>query len=419
MNWILLFIALILPANVFCFLRELLFPRKPILNRVRTRDSLQARLADDTAVLDFVGLVQQYNYPAEEHNLTTKDGYNLIFHRIPDSPKSKSLKKKSVVFLQHGVFGSSDSWVLIGPDKDLAFILADQGYDVWIGNVRGNSYCRSHQELSTSGRDFWKFSYHEIAIFDVAEMIDYVLNETNEKSLTYIGHSMGSTVSFVLLSEKPEYNEKIKLLLNLAPVAYWNAISERAIYSVLAKYRDLLKRFLESIEVYDLMPQSSTNKILAKEFCRDNLPTQEICVALIFANVGISPHQLNKTMLPYLLSYVPAGSSVMVLDHYGQNIIQKSFSQYDYGYIDNFKIYGKKRPPAYNLKKITTNVALIYSDNDYFTPVENVLELKKRLPNIVFFGKIDYDTFNHLDYLFAQDAKELLYNRITKLISQY
>ncbi|CAD6231467.1 GSCOCG00001423001-RA-CDS [Cotesia congregata] len=404
MNYILLFIALILPANVSCFLRELLFPRKPILNRVRTRDSLQVRLADDTAVLDFVGLVQQYNYPAEEHNLTTKDGYNLIIHRIPDSPKSKSLKKKSVVFLQHGVFGSSDSWVLIGPDKDL-------GYDVWIGNVRGNSYCRSHQELSTSDRDFWKFSYHEIAIFDVAEMIDYVLNETNEKSLTYIGHSMGSTVSLVLLSEKPEYNEKIKLLFNLAPVAYWNAISQRAIYSVL--------KFLETIEVYDLMPQSSTNKILAKEFCRDNLPTQEICVALIFANVGISPHQLNKTMLPYLLSYVPAGSSVMVLDHYGQNIIQKSFSQYDYGYIDNFKIYGKKRPPAYNLKKITTNVALIYSDNDYFTPVENVLELKKRLPNIVFFGKIDYDTFNHLDYLFAQDAKELLYNRITKLISQY
>ncbi|CAG5076711.1 Similar to Lip3: Lipase 3 (Drosophila melanogaster) [Cotesia congregata] len=400
MNYILLFIALILPANVSCFLRELLFPRKPILNRVRTRDSLQVRLADDTAVLDFVGLVQQYNYPAEEHNLTTKDGYNLIIHRIPDSPKSKSLKKKSVVFLQHGVFGSSDSWVLIGPDKDLAFILADQGYDVWIGNVRGNSYCRSHQELSTSDRDFWKFSYHEIAIFDVAEMIDYVLNETNEKSLTYIGHSMGSTVSLVLLSEKPEYNEKIKLLFNLAPVAYWNAISQRAIYSVLVKYRDLLKKFLETIEVYDLMPQSSTNKILAKEFCRDNLPTQEICVALIFANVGISPHQLNKLRSCWKFSY-------------------ESFSQYDYGYIDNFKIYGKKRPPAYNLKKITTNVALIYSDNDYFTPVENVLELKKRLPNIVFFGKIDYDTFNHLDYLFAQDAKELLYNRITKLISQY
>lgn len=41
-----------------------------------------------------------------------------------------------------------------------------------------------------------------------------------ENNLIYIGHSMGTTMNFVLLSEKPEYNEKIKLFVALAPVAY-------------------------------------------------------------------------------------------------------------------------------------------------------------------------------------------------------
>ena len=52
-------------------------------------------------------------------------------------------------------------------------------------------------------------------------MIDYILNYTNQKTLHYIGYSMGSTELFVLLSMKPEYNAKIKLGICLAPIAIW------------------------------------------------------------------------------------------------------------------------------------------------------------------------------------------------------
>lgn len=38
-------------------------------------------------------------------------------------------------------------------------------------------------------RQFWKFSWHEMGTIDVPEMIDYVLSETQEKDLHYIGHS--------------------------------------------------------------------------------------------------------------------------------------------------------------------------------------------------------------------------------------
>lgn len=37
--------------------------------------------------------------------------------------------------------------------------------------------------------------------------------------VSLVGHSMGSTVELVLLSKKPEYNEKIHVALTFAPVA--------------------------------------------------------------------------------------------------------------------------------------------------------------------------------------------------------
>lgn len=41
-----------------------------------------------------------------------------------------------------------------------------------------------------------------------------------DNDIIYMGHSMGTTACFVMLSEKPEYNERIKLFIALAPVAF-------------------------------------------------------------------------------------------------------------------------------------------------------------------------------------------------------
>lgn len=51
-------------------------------------------------------------------------------------------------------------------------------------------------------------------------MIDYVLNQTNSEKIFYAGHSQGTTAFWVMMSEKPEYNDKIKLMVAMAPVAY-------------------------------------------------------------------------------------------------------------------------------------------------------------------------------------------------------
>lgn len=78
-------------------------------------------------------------------------------------------------------------------------------------NARGNVYSRDHINMTTSDPQFWKFSFHEIGIYDIPATIDYMLNSTNQTKLAFAGVSQGSAVILVTLSELPEYNDKISV----------------------------------------------------------------------------------------------------------------------------------------------------------------------------------------------------------------
>lgn len=60
-----------------------------------------------------------------------------------------------------------------------------------------------------------------MGLYDASSMIDHVLSQTGQRSIIYIGHSMGTSIGLILLSTKPEYNDKIRLVINLASVGYW------------------------------------------------------------------------------------------------------------------------------------------------------------------------------------------------------
>ncbi len=55
--------------------------------------------------------------------------------------------------------------------------------------------------------------------YDLAAAVDYILNATDSEKLIYMGHSQGTTIFYVLLSTRPEYNKKILFHIGVAPVA--------------------------------------------------------------------------------------------------------------------------------------------------------------------------------------------------------
>lgn len=124
-------------------------------------------------------------------------------------------------------------------------------------------------------------------------------------------------------------------------------------------------------------------------------------------------------MIPVIAGHTPAGASTNNLVHYGQLMRSGNFAQYDHGRISNLQHYGSFRPPAYNLRKITAAVALHYSTNDWLAAVEDVEELHQGLGNVIGKFLVNDSQFNHLDFVWAIDAVELLFNRVFDIMRIY
>ncbi|XP_016175522.1 triacylglycerol lipase 1 isoform X2 [Arachis ipaensis] len=301
-------------------------------------------------------LILPAGYPCSEYMIQTKDGFLLGLQRVSSSSSSLRFghagERGPPVLLLHGLFMAGDAWFLNTPEQSLGFILADQGFDVWVGNVRGTRWSHGHRSYSVKNKKFWDWSWQELALYDMAEMINYIYSVTNSK-LFIVGHSqMVLTMGIHQLNFKSEWGTN--LLVSLCDTR---------------------------LSCGDML-----SSITGKNCC------------------------FNESRVAYYLDQEPHPSSAKNLNHLFQMIREGTFSKYDYGKLKNVKVYGKFKPPKFDLSRIPKSLPLwmAYGGNDALADVTDVKHTLQELPSTP--ELVYLENYGHVDFILSLQARQDLYD---------
>ncbi|KAI5639562.1 alpha/beta hydrolase fold domain-containing protein [Phthorimaea operculella] len=346
--------------------------------------------------------------------VTTKDGYLIPVYRIRG--------KGDPVLVVTDIMFSAIDWLTPGRENCLPCQLADQGYDVWILENRGttkDSQFHDDYNLERDADKYWDFSFDELARYDVADTIDFMLKTTGKPKVKYVGFSQGAASFYALASDRPEYAEKVSVMAALAPIAFLSN-TKNPLFRVVGESPDAVEAIRKELGVNKFNPENRLLKSLNKQICGTEELANIVCAKFASALLGLDYAQINAAQAPALAAHFPSDFSTKQVLHYGQLVKSGKFRKYDYGSEQNKAKYGSEQPPDYPLEKISTPVALYYSNaNDLTSVYEDVLLLKNKLPNVVEDYVVPYPTWSHSDYVWAKDNQEKLYNKVVELLAKY
>jgi len=290
-------------------------------------------------------------------------------------------------------------------------LVADAGFDVWLGNTRGNRYSKKHVSLNATSKEFWDFSFQEMADYDLPSMIDFVLSKTNQSELNYLGYSQGNTIAFAALSEQKELQKKIKLNIALGPMTRMKHVNN--LLTSLCSYDVQLKSLIELFDVREFFQTSEAWNIVSDVACT-NVP--QICDILygIMAGMDLTKNY-NATRFPLYATYIPAGTSTKNLVHYMQLINSHVFRRYDNRPHESYWSAGGV-PEMYDITKIPNPTVLIGSDGDITSTTKDVNWLQKQLQHVT--SRIELREFNHLELVWAPAMKPI-YEKIIRMAQKY
>lgn len=350
----------------------------------------------------FVEICSLFGYKAEEHVVQTSDGYILGVHRIVGSKQSPgSSPHRSgapVVYLHHGLLMNSEVWVVnLDPSRCLPFVLADLGYDVWLGNNRGNKYSKKHISKKTTDKDFWNFSIDDFALYDIPDTIDYILKYVQQKNLAYIGFSQGTAQGFAALSVNPDLNEKVRLFIALAPAMAPPGLNNQIVDSLTKASPSLIYLFFGTKAI--LPSTAFWQSIMYPPLF---VKTIDLSLDFLFRWSGKNISYAQKVAsYAHLYSY----TSVKSVVHWFQIMRNGRFHMYDDA-VQNPLVYDPTyyRVAPFPTKNIKTPVVLIYGDTDSLVDIKLMLsELPQGTAHV---GIKDHE---HLDILWGKNIDTLIF----------
>lgn len=331
-------------------------------------------------------LAASNGYSAHEYNVTTHDGTSVIVFRLLGKGKKSPNTGLPILYVA-GMFGNSDTSAFLGPDRNIVYVLVNEGYDVWLFNDRTSIYTSD----TPTPTNYTRKGFLETGIYDMPGVVDFVSQKTGYKKIGLACTSIGAGKALVMLSERPKYNDKIKLVLFLSPgvVTYPEMSSLRWFLSLLINVARPVRYFRESRSV-DFHVES---RIKLVYYVVNNLfpPVIDILVEAARLELDTKEDTIHIILRGSLGPYGDTLKDIVMFDE-DLNKMNK-FYKVDYGREGNLIAYNSEVPPAYDLSRVTAPIKIYYAQEDDIINNKKFSELVKQIPNVL--GEITTDAKGH------------------------
>ena len=295
-------------------------------------------------------IVTDNGFLYEEHTVTTEDGYILQVWRIPGK-SGEAPSAKPPVLMQHGILDSANCWLMNYAEVAPAFVAAEAGYDVWLGNTRGNTYSDANTDLDPNKdeKKFYDFSW-DVMGRDVVAVQDYMLTQTGQEKIAYIGHSQGTTEMFYALAkDEQSYADKMSLFVALAPVTKISHNKDPLINFITTFYNEVAD-IASVLGIHQLLSRSWITSTACKVVCE---PLPEFCELLSKFFVSNETDLDDDDRFAVYMGHEPNGASVKAMLHYAQNMREDRFQEFSDDYTDFFNRKEKRTTDLIPLESIS------------------------------------------------------------------
>ncbi|EFJ30147.1 hypothetical protein SELMODRAFT_145948 [Selaginella moellendorffii] len=344
--------------------------------------------------------VRPFGYPCLEHKVTTLDGFHVAVQRIPYGVRKGGALPRPAVLLQHGLLQGGDTWFLNPPSQSLGFILADEGFDVWISNGRGTYWSRGHETLSIHDKKYWDWSWDELAEYDIPAILEFIHSSTSSE-VFYVGHSQGTIIGLAALTS-PKTSRLVSGAAFLSPITYLDHITSKLIRTAAFLYIDAI---CNAVGLYEFNLHNEIGVELVDKACAD---PEVDCGNLLAAITGPNCC-FNVSRIPYYLQYEPQSTSLKNMQHLAQMIRKGTYERFDYGWVGNLRNYRQLHPPKYDIATIPAlPVWMAYGGKDCLSDTKDVahtLELLTCNPKVLY-----VEDYAHLDFILSTRARDDVYN---------
>ncbi|OWK58178.1 Lipase member M [Lonchura striata] len=341
-------------------------------------------------------IIRYHGYPSEEYEVTTEDGYILAVYRIPAGRNDQNTGvtvtehnegQRPAVFLQHAFLGDATHWISNLPNNSLGFVLADAGYDVWLGNSRGNTWSLKHKTLKPCQKEFWQFRISTL---------------TQTISSVFAG--------FIAFYTYPELAKRVKVFFALGPVTACPHAT-----SPLIKLTNLPEPLLRLVfGCKGVAHQIEFLKGPVTQLCTS---LDRFCAHVLCYIAGGSVKNINTSRVDMYVGHSPAGTSAHNIFHWRQLAHTDRFQAYDYGSKENMKKYNQTAPPEYKIEEIKIPIAVWSGGQDKFADPTDMARLLPRITNLIYHE--NFPAWGHLDFIWGLDATEKMYLKIIELLRKY